>query len=152
MYLNALNFGLGEDIDALRDMVRRFAADEIARSRAAHVGRAELGICRLRKRLLVKPRQCGIGLHLKLMLQGSGALSIGLNRHYPLAGRQIELHEAQVSGLIERVVGEDVLVQLNRRRMLVIVSLFNGQCLGCLDELPEHGRAALDDPGFGLVF
>ena len=30
MYLNALNFGLGEDIDALRDMVRRFAADEIA--------------------------------------------------------------------------------------------------------------------------
>ncbi|MBO6725696.1 MAG: isovaleryl-CoA dehydrogenase [Rhizobiaceae bacterium] len=36
MYLNALNFGLGEDIDALRDMVRRFAADEIA-SRAAGI-------------------------------------------------------------------------------------------------------------------
>ncbi|MCB1454090.1 MAG: isovaleryl-CoA dehydrogenase [Rhizobiaceae bacterium] len=36
MYLNALNFGLGEDIDALRDMVRRFAADEIA-PRAAKI-------------------------------------------------------------------------------------------------------------------
>ncbi|MBO6539000.1 MAG: isovaleryl-CoA dehydrogenase [Rhizobiaceae bacterium] len=36
MYLNALNFGLGEDIDALRDMVRRFAADEIA-PRAAEI-------------------------------------------------------------------------------------------------------------------
>ncbi|MBO6899708.1 MAG: isovaleryl-CoA dehydrogenase [Rhizobiaceae bacterium] len=36
MYLNALNFGLGEDIDALRDMVRRFAADEIA-PRAAQI-------------------------------------------------------------------------------------------------------------------
>ena len=36
MYLNALNFGLGEDIDALRDMVRRFAADEIA-PRAARI-------------------------------------------------------------------------------------------------------------------
>jgi isovaleryl-CoA dehydrogenase len=36
MYLNALNFGLGEDIDALCDMVRRFAADEIA-PRAAEI-------------------------------------------------------------------------------------------------------------------
>ncbi|GAB5507008.1 MAG: isovaleryl-CoA dehydrogenase [Rhizobiaceae bacterium] len=36
MYLSALNFGLGEDIDALRDMVRRFAADEIA-PRAAEI-------------------------------------------------------------------------------------------------------------------
>ncbi len=30
MYEQALNFGLGEDVDALRDMVRRFASDEIA--------------------------------------------------------------------------------------------------------------------------
>ena len=36
MYEKALNFGLGEDIDALRDMVRRFAADEIA-PRAADI-------------------------------------------------------------------------------------------------------------------
>jgi isovaleryl-CoA dehydrogenase len=30
MYLNTLDFGLGEDIDALRDAVRRFAQDRIA--------------------------------------------------------------------------------------------------------------------------
>jgi isovaleryl-CoA dehydrogenase len=30
MYDNVLAFGLGEEVDALRDMVRRFAADEIA--------------------------------------------------------------------------------------------------------------------------
>ena len=30
MYDHAMNFGLGEDIDALRDMVRRFARDRIA--------------------------------------------------------------------------------------------------------------------------
>jgi len=30
MYTNALDFGLGEEIDALRDMVRRFAQDRIA--------------------------------------------------------------------------------------------------------------------------
>jgi isovaleryl-CoA dehydrogenase len=30
MYNNSLNFGLGEDIDALRDMVRRFASERIA--------------------------------------------------------------------------------------------------------------------------
>jgi isovaleryl-CoA dehydrogenase len=30
MYNNSLNFGLGEDIDALRDMVRRFASEQIA--------------------------------------------------------------------------------------------------------------------------
>ena len=30
MYDNTLNFGLGEEIDALRDMVRRFARDRIA--------------------------------------------------------------------------------------------------------------------------
>ena len=30
MYLNTLDFGLGEDIDALRDTVRRFAQDRIA--------------------------------------------------------------------------------------------------------------------------
>ena len=30
MYLNTLDFGLGEDIDALRDMVRRFAQERIA--------------------------------------------------------------------------------------------------------------------------
>ncbi|MEX2373119.1 MAG: isovaleryl-CoA dehydrogenase, partial [Dehalococcoidia bacterium] len=38
MYEKALNFGLGEDIDALREMVRRFAADEIA-PRAADIDR-----------------------------------------------------------------------------------------------------------------
>ena len=36
MFDQSLNFGLGEDIDALRDMVRRFAQDEIA-PRAAEV-------------------------------------------------------------------------------------------------------------------
>ncbi|HWK65498.1 MAG TPA: isovaleryl-CoA dehydrogenase [Rhizobiaceae bacterium] len=30
MYTHSLDFGLGEDIDALRDMVRRFAAEQIA--------------------------------------------------------------------------------------------------------------------------
>ena len=30
MYTNTLNFGLGEEIDALRDMVRRFAQERIA--------------------------------------------------------------------------------------------------------------------------
>ncbi|MGY6707461.1 MAG: acyl-CoA dehydrogenase family protein, partial [Rhizobiaceae bacterium] len=30
MYDKAMNFGLGEEVDALRDTVRRFAADEIA--------------------------------------------------------------------------------------------------------------------------
>ena len=38
MYEQALNFGLGEDVDALREMVRRFAADEIA-PRAADIDR-----------------------------------------------------------------------------------------------------------------
>jgi isovaleryl-CoA dehydrogenase len=38
MYEKALNFGLGEDVDALREMVRRFAADEIA-PRAADIDR-----------------------------------------------------------------------------------------------------------------
>jgi isovaleryl-CoA dehydrogenase len=38
MYENALNFGLGEDVDALREMVRRFSADEIA-PRAADIDR-----------------------------------------------------------------------------------------------------------------
>lgn len=36
MFDQSLNFGLGEDIDALRDMVRRFAQDEIA-PRAAEI-------------------------------------------------------------------------------------------------------------------
>ncbi|NNE89742.1 MAG: isovaleryl-CoA dehydrogenase [Silicimonas sp.] len=36
MFDHSLNFGLGEDIDALRDMVRRFAQDEIA-PRAAEI-------------------------------------------------------------------------------------------------------------------
>ena len=30
MYPHSMNFGLGEDIDALRDMVRRFAQEQIA--------------------------------------------------------------------------------------------------------------------------
>lgn len=30
MYDKAMNFGLGEEVDALRETVRRFAADEIA--------------------------------------------------------------------------------------------------------------------------
>ena len=36
MFDAVMNFGLGEDIEALRDMVRRFAADEIA-PRAAQI-------------------------------------------------------------------------------------------------------------------
>ncbi len=39
MYTNALDFGLGEDVEALRDMVRRFAADRIA-PMAADIDRA----------------------------------------------------------------------------------------------------------------
>lgn len=35
MFDHSMNFGLGEEIDALRDMVRRFAADEIAPRAAA---------------------------------------------------------------------------------------------------------------------
>ena len=30
MYMNTLNFALGEDIDALRELVRRFAQERIA--------------------------------------------------------------------------------------------------------------------------
>ena len=30
MYTNTLNFALGEDIEALRDLVRRFAQEKIA--------------------------------------------------------------------------------------------------------------------------
>ncbi|MEP2139307.1 MAG: acyl-CoA dehydrogenase family protein, partial [Erythrobacter sp.] len=36
MFDQSLNFGLGDDIDALRSMVRRFAQDEIA-PRAAEI-------------------------------------------------------------------------------------------------------------------
>jgi len=39
MYEGSMNFGLGEEIDALRDLVRRFARDEIA-PRAAEIDRA----------------------------------------------------------------------------------------------------------------
>ena len=35
MYRHAMNFGLGEEVDALRDMVRRFAEDRIAPLAAA---------------------------------------------------------------------------------------------------------------------
>jgi isovaleryl-CoA dehydrogenase len=38
MYDRTMRFGLGEDVDALRDMVRRFAQDEIA-PRAAQIDR-----------------------------------------------------------------------------------------------------------------
>lgn len=38
MYDNGINFGLGEDIAALRQTVRRFAAEEIA-PRAAAIDR-----------------------------------------------------------------------------------------------------------------
>ena len=39
MYTNTLNFALGEDIEALRDMVRRFAQERIA-PRAAEIDRS----------------------------------------------------------------------------------------------------------------
>jgi isovaleryl-CoA dehydrogenase len=39
MYTNTLNFALGEDVEALRDMVRRFAQDRIA-PRAAEIDRS----------------------------------------------------------------------------------------------------------------
>ena len=38
MFTNAMRFGLGEDIDALRDTVHKFAADRIA-PRAAAIDR-----------------------------------------------------------------------------------------------------------------